>query len=331
MPEEVIAGGLNSVLKYVQERQNIRPVGLRKLIPKVEEQERAQSDVAAMPQGLSQGIEANAIAGHLLGSTWPSIAGWTKEHPGKIVSPNGLASDALHEMKDNDVLMRFVTNAESGFRDMRVGSQAIAKHFINAECRSRREEGDKVLARLEHLLKDKAYEVYKNNPESYLLAGFITASDITWGLFNTIPMLYRRRYGKEITPEAYSEIAVSAKELALSMAGLNLELMTVVRLEIEGDDYDRYSDLLEMQNLRLTEHNGHMGINLTESALRNIVSRYEFKGQLREAFGMADQETLKSGCPALFVSGQEGANVIEDYFNWSLSLVEKYYFPTLRE
>jgi len=329
MPEEVIAGGLTSVLQYVQRRQNIRPVGLRKLIPNVAEQDRTQEAAAPMPQNVSQGIEANAIASHLLGSTWPAIAGWMKQHPGKIASGHGLDSDALHELKDEDLQMRFLTNPESGFRDMHKNSQAIAQHFINAECRSRRGQGDKVLGRLEHILKSDEYKSYKNKPESYLLAGFVTASDIVWGLFNTIPMLYRRQYKKEITPEEYKEIAASAKQLALGMAGLNVDLLTTVRHQIEGSDYERYSTMLEMQNLRLVEQGGHIGVDLTEGALKSIISTYELKGQILEAFGMAGKETLKSGCPALFVSGQEGANIIEDYIDWSHSLVEKYYFPTL--
>lgn len=326
IPQEVLEGGLQSVLRYIHDMNQLRPTPLRRHVANVESTTKDPS-LSDMSLRGATSVETNAIAAHLIAGIWPKMSAWTKEHEGRIAHRADADAHTLRESPDALMHKKFLIDSKTGFRALHEQSQDVCEHFVRADMEARSQKGDRAVERLETLIEAPGYENYRNDPAQFLLAGFVTANDTIWGLLNSIPSVYRRTYGygKKMTKEEYAELAKSAKRISLTLATTQLNVFGMIREEIEGDSYHTFVANLQLKGLRIIEENDSMRLDFEPETLRTIAESALNRGVT------GYRSVARTGCPALFVNGQESANVIADYFDWCYSLAEKYYLPTLEK
>ncbi len=318
LPSEIANKGLVDSIKYLYAASNVQTIGLRRHIP---DKEGGWPD---LPRGVSETgtatIEANAIAGHIIRDVWPEIHTWIAEHSGGVAEGHGVNAAALYEMDEKKIRTQFLINPETGFKKLRVNTLSTCLHFMHKEFDARMRQGDPAVARLNTLLRKPAYTMYGQDPRVMIQAGFITAADVVWGIFNTLPKVYKQQHRREMTATDFRAIMPSAKNFALAIAGADLRTLNSLQKVLEGESYQMYVATLEMQGLCINESRGIPQLDMTPEALQEFAKNYIKK---------AKSPSVRTGCPALAVPGQEGPNVVSEFFDWARGLTEKYYLPTL--
>jgi len=323
IPEEAVSKGLVAFLKYLHAEGNLRPVGLRKHIASAGNGT-LHNELTGFSDKDSRVIEANAIGAHLITQIWPKMHVWMQANPGQVGQAVDMHASTLADVPETTLAQRFLVNPNAGFGDLRKYAIDTCQHFVNKEVSGALDRGDPAASRLRSIMLDPFYKSYQNDPAMFVVSGFVTANDTIWGILNSIHHVYRKQYGEEPTREMYHKLALSGKDLALTIATAQLGVFSVFRGHVEGDDYNRYISRLFLNGLAIVGDKDTSRLDFTPDVLRAIGKEYLSK--------IGDyQPVARTGCPALVAPGIEGPNVISEYFDWAQELGEKYYLPMLEK
>ena len=126
----------------------------------------------------------------------------------------------------------------------------------------------------------------------------------------------------EIRAQDFGALMPSARRLVLTIAGTGMQVFTAIRKATEDESYLAQQAKLELKGLRIIKQGERFELEFSADVLREIAKNLNEEKQ---------RPSIRTGCPALSVSGAEGPNVVNDYFDWAYSLTKKYYLPTLEK
>lgn len=314
IPEEVLAGGIRSVLKYVQEGKPVAEVPSARRVSAVREK-----GAGAMAEGeASAEEELNAITAVSIEKIWPRIAGVlgvdSKLEQHLNTSPH------LQPMDRVKVENTLAENLDIGLQRMEVYGMNIFRDFVTEFCHSEQENpmDAKMVGRMKQLLSKPSYERYTGNPVNLIMAGFGTASDLLVTLFGVIKPLYENQYGREPSPQEFRSVAASVESLAQYMATIRLDLLGPVLREMRQNI--ETVKVVSIGNFQIREHEGKFQLDLQRDALKRIAEGY--LSEESPDFG----NRKRTGCPALYARGADKkSNVISEMSDWYYSMIDKHY------
>lgn len=309
--KRAVEQGFLATLKYIQQDSEHRDI--RAPLKRLGEEGEGFLQTQDFER-LDEKIQTNILVAHTLKKIWTPLSEWISEHPGGI-GREPRAGDNLLLIDKNALRAEFHIDPDRGFRDVRDCAYQMCQHFVkqwNAQDDSKASE----------LLKGKIANRFSDpdDPATFLLRGFTTANDITWGLLNEIRRSYKRTYGdKPITLEEYRGIAVSAKQMAVQISMMHVNTFVKVFSPFVIGDHDAFVEHPEFRGFELVEETDRPKLTLKKDTLAKM---------LRRSTSEQPKNPLRTGCPAMHVFDDEG-HVIGKYFDWAQSVIEESYFPVV--
>ena len=163
-------------------------------------------------------------------------------------------------------------------------------------------------------------------PNDVIRQGLITAADTVWGILATIPVQYEREYGEPITREIYAAMMPEAKRLVQFLASSRLDVQAEGFAPVVQGDRKAYVERPIMRGLLLEKNEDAWRIDFDKQTLVAIAHRYE---STKHAVQNATAGRPQIGCPVLYVFDDSGESFVGRYFDWALSLTERYFLPRL--
>jgi len=135
-----------------------------------------------------------------------------------------------------------------------------------------------------------------------------------------LPEVYTREYGRAPSKQEMKKLVQSALPLILSIAQLDVNTFGAVIHSISPK-----MDTAALLSNRSHYFNPNVFMVIREKDKLSLEVRPECLDEIEDLIKDYENTAIHTGCPALFVKGQDGKNVISEFYNWISKLYEKFY------
>jgi len=314
IPQEVLDGGIRTLLRYLQDGKKTAEVPLARRVDDMRE-----GGVAALSDKKSAvEEELNAITAVVIEKVWPEIIEVLRSED---KMQNLLARSQYVQRSDEAKMLNALSESlDAGLQSMETFGMNVFRTILSPHVSQRPDDIEKaVLDRMTELLKEPGYYRYKKDPLNLVMSGFGTASDMLVTLFAVIPHVYQQRSGHRPSSEEYRRIAESVNPLAQYLSSIRLDLLGSVLKEMRENVGGNKA--LAVANFEIREREGKLQLDLTQDALKKIAHSY-----ISRAYTDLDPSRIQTGCQALYARGTDKkTNVISELHDWYYSMINEHY------
>ncbi len=327
--------------KILLERLNSR---IKLLSPKVAIKE-GSIDAISKASGEMEGrseeekirFELAAVTAHFIPEVWKNMLDWLRSNGVDLAVP---ANDKLVTLSEEEVvgiikgrplspdnLVQMVTTkVEDFFVDE--WTKEMEQKLQNPEFKQTKE--GQFYARWQELLKQRTKFLKQTlTPESHLKVGMQQANDIVWSLFRTIPKIYQKQYpDRALEPQQHEQLVRNANILVSSIASCNpliaRKIFQIINPSPTVNPFHVYNNYALDFFKFLEGANGQKYLEFDPTLFKSVEQFLETSEAKQEIIA-----TIR--CPALYVTGRNGRNLIADFYDWNASLYLKYCIDKPRE
>lgn len=163
-------------------------------------------------------------------------------------------------------------------------------------------------------------------PDRHLDGGFSTGRTVILSSFGVLEPVFVRQFGRKPTPEEHKKLLIGIKSIALAIAQSHVLVSSLVldksRGEIDPEEVHSPDQMerFDPDKFSLSMKGDSFGLEIQPHVLDAVEDMIK---KIRA--GVGEYNTMHMGCPALFVKGSDGKNIIVEQYDWYAKLFEEFY------
>ncbi len=156
-----------------------------------------------------------------------------------------------------------------------------------------------------------------DSPAEHIFNGIGTATNVVLGIAKVIPAVYREAFHPQTISAAEARaIMLESRRMIIIMASMFINTFIKLETMLVRDKQQRQEYDFRQFHLTTTDRQGHptFALHINKDVLAALKAS-------------AFQHDVTTGCPALAINGPSGKNIIEEFYEWVFTILEKHYFP----